>query len=279
VGAQVRESRPEHDVEVHTLAGIAYRDGVRRAAPNPGAPIGYLDCGLRYSLDVGSHSLFVGEVPRRRVRNRRRECSGASHGRHPDELRRLGPWTQRRHEGAGMVGPRARLPPLAGKRTARAPTLPSLPGSGIPVSGADTFVTRPAAWVTTAGSVTRRPSKALVDELVSCDVYGLDTEFHRSGPTFRISPCFQLAWEGGIALVDPLCDRCLASGKGVGRPGSRGCARCRAGPRSPRTGMRDRAEQAVRHAGRGRVPGSGVTLAGQARRAHPRASGCSRATS
>jgi flavin reductase (DIM6/NTAB) family NADH-FMN oxidoreductase RutF len=51
----------EHDVEVHTLAGIAYRDGVS-GAPIPELAIGYLDCGLRYSLDVGSHSLFVGEV-------------------------------------------------------------------------------------------------------------------------------------------------------------------------------------------------------------------------
>jgi flavin reductase (DIM6/NTAB) family NADH-FMN oxidoreductase RutF len=51
----------EHDAQAHTLAGVAYRDGVS-GAPIPEIAIGYLDCGLRHSLDVGSHSLFVGEV-------------------------------------------------------------------------------------------------------------------------------------------------------------------------------------------------------------------------
>ena len=51
----------EHDVEAHTLGGIAYRDGPS-GAPIPELAVGYLDCGLRHSLDLGSHSLFVGEV-------------------------------------------------------------------------------------------------------------------------------------------------------------------------------------------------------------------------
>ncbi len=51
----------EHDPEAHTLGGIAYRDGVS-GAPIPEVAIGYLDCGLRHSLDLGSHSLFVGVV-------------------------------------------------------------------------------------------------------------------------------------------------------------------------------------------------------------------------
>ena len=73
-----------------------------------------------------------------------------------------------------------------------------------PVSGAATFVTRPAGvgdyrWI---GDETALES--LVDELVSCDVYGLDTEFHRERTYFPHLALLQLAWEGGIALVDPL---------------------------------------------------------------------------
>ena len=50
-----------HDIEAHTLAGMAFRDGVS-GAPIPELAIGYLDCGLRNTTEVGSHSLFVGEV-------------------------------------------------------------------------------------------------------------------------------------------------------------------------------------------------------------------------
>ncbi|MGA3353171.1 MAG: flavin reductase family protein [Acidimicrobiales bacterium] len=50
-----------HDPEARTLAGFAYRDGLS-GAPIPEFAIGYLDCGLRQVLDLGSHSLFVGEV-------------------------------------------------------------------------------------------------------------------------------------------------------------------------------------------------------------------------
>jgi flavin reductase (DIM6/NTAB) family NADH-FMN oxidoreductase RutF len=51
----------EHDPIARTLAGFAYRDGLS-GAPIPELAIAYLDCGLRDSLDLGSHSLFVGEV-------------------------------------------------------------------------------------------------------------------------------------------------------------------------------------------------------------------------
>ncbi len=51
----------QHDPDAHTLAGVPYRDGVS-GAPIPQLAIGYLDCALRHTLDVGSHSLFVGEV-------------------------------------------------------------------------------------------------------------------------------------------------------------------------------------------------------------------------
>ncbi len=52
---------PEHDPDARTLAGFAYRDG-RSGAPIPELCVGFLDCELRHSLDLGSHSLFVGEV-------------------------------------------------------------------------------------------------------------------------------------------------------------------------------------------------------------------------
>jgi flavin reductase (DIM6/NTAB) family NADH-FMN oxidoreductase RutF len=51
----------EHDPEAGTLAGVPYRDGVS-GAPIPELAIGFLDCGLRHTLGLGSHSLFVGEV-------------------------------------------------------------------------------------------------------------------------------------------------------------------------------------------------------------------------
>ena len=51
----------EHDAEAHTLGGVGYRDGLS-GAPIPELAVGYLDCGLRHSLDLGSHSMFVGEV-------------------------------------------------------------------------------------------------------------------------------------------------------------------------------------------------------------------------
>lgn len=50
-----------HDPQAHTLAGFAYKDGLS-GAPIPEFAVGYLDCGLRNVLDLGSHSLFVGEV-------------------------------------------------------------------------------------------------------------------------------------------------------------------------------------------------------------------------
>ncbi|HTW99251.1 MAG TPA: HRDC domain-containing protein [Acidimicrobiales bacterium] len=44
----------------------------------------------------------------------------------------------------------------------------------------------------------------LVAELVRADRYGLDTEFHRERSYFPHLALVQVAWPGGIALVDPL---------------------------------------------------------------------------
>jgi len=71
-------------------------------------------------------------------------------------------------------------------------------------SGSGTVVTRPAGvgdyrWIGDASAF-----EALVDELASCDVYGLDTEFHRERTYYPHLALLQVVSEGGIALVDPL---------------------------------------------------------------------------
>ncbi len=65
-------------------------------------------------------------------------------------------------------------------------------------------MTRPAGvgdyrWIGDAAAFS-----TLLDELGSCDVYGLDTEFHREKTYFPHLALLQLSWKGGIALVDPL---------------------------------------------------------------------------
>jgi ribonuclease D len=45
---------------------------------------------------------------------------------------------------------------------------------------------------------------ALVEELCGCSRYALDTEFHRERTYYPRLALLQLAWEGGLALVDPL---------------------------------------------------------------------------
>jgi flavin reductase (DIM6/NTAB) family NADH-FMN oxidoreductase RutF len=49
------------DPDAHTLSGMSYTSAVT-GAPIPGIAVAWLDCELRHSLDVGSHTLFVGEV-------------------------------------------------------------------------------------------------------------------------------------------------------------------------------------------------------------------------
>ena len=44
----------------------------------------------------------------------------------------------------------------------------------------------------------------LVGELVSSAEYGIDTEFHRERTYFAQLALLQIAWPGGLALVDPL---------------------------------------------------------------------------
>jgi flavin reductase (DIM6/NTAB) family NADH-FMN oxidoreductase RutF len=52
----------EHDIAARTLAGFAYRDAPVSGAPLLDAAFAYLDCALRQSIALGSHTLFIGEV-------------------------------------------------------------------------------------------------------------------------------------------------------------------------------------------------------------------------
>ena len=51
----------EVDTVAQTLNGFAYRDGVT-GAPILTQAVAYVDCELRHALDLGGHTLFVGEV-------------------------------------------------------------------------------------------------------------------------------------------------------------------------------------------------------------------------
>ncbi|MGD0440545.1 MAG: HRDC domain-containing protein [Acidimicrobiales bacterium] len=73
-----------------------------------------------------------------------------------------------------------------------------------PRGGAETVVTRPAGVGDYRWIGDRSALSELVDELSSCEVYALDTEFHRERTYFPQLALVQLAWQGGIALVDPL---------------------------------------------------------------------------
>jgi len=49
------------DVEAHTLNGFPFHDGAS-GAPILDQAVAFVDCEVRHTFDVGSHSLFVGEV-------------------------------------------------------------------------------------------------------------------------------------------------------------------------------------------------------------------------
>lgn len=54
-------------------------------------------------------------------------------------------------------------------------------------------------WVDEAGALDR-----LADELLGAEAYAVDTEFHRERTYYPHLDLVQIAWDGGIALVDPL---------------------------------------------------------------------------
>src|SRR4249919_4310100 len=51
----------EVDLEAHTLNGFPFHDGAS-GAPILDQAVAYVDCELHATADVGSHSLFIGEV-------------------------------------------------------------------------------------------------------------------------------------------------------------------------------------------------------------------------
>ena len=51
----------EVDAEAHTLNGFPYHDG-RTGAPVLDQAVAYVECEVRHEIDVGGHTLFVGEV-------------------------------------------------------------------------------------------------------------------------------------------------------------------------------------------------------------------------
>ena len=91
-----REDRPivrkfvkpvDVDVAGHTLNGFAFRLG-HTGAPILEQAVAWLDCEVRQEVEVGGHTLFVGEVVDCGF-SKGRGHAGAPHGGHQDELRRV----------------------------------------------------------------------------------------------------------------------------------------------------------------------------------------------
>ena len=51
----------EVDLDAHTLNGFAFRDGAT-GAPILDQAVAFVECEVRHPIDVGGHTLFVGEV-------------------------------------------------------------------------------------------------------------------------------------------------------------------------------------------------------------------------
>lgn len=50
------------DLEARTLNGFAYFDGPATGAPVLTQSVGYLECEVRRPVEVGTHTLFLGEI-------------------------------------------------------------------------------------------------------------------------------------------------------------------------------------------------------------------------
>src|SRR5712692_9858471 len=56
-----------------------------------------------------------------------------------------------------------------------------------------------AIWIAEAGAL-----MALVEQLGEEVLYAFDTEFHRERTYYPLLALLQIAWAGGVALIDPL---------------------------------------------------------------------------
>src|SRR5207237_3061471 len=131
-----------------------------------------------------------GRGPRLRVPEARGQ-PGAAHGGHPHELRRITVSSQIAHRpsrhsesgpGPARAGPGGAVPHPSATATVRfvspAPE-PRLVARGDELDG-------------------------LVRELLSADLYAIDTEFHRERTYLPRVALVQVAWAGGVALIDAM---------------------------------------------------------------------------
>ena len=93
----------EVDLAAHTLNGFPYLDGPVTGAPVLAQSVAYVECEVRQPVEVGNHTLFLGEIVNAAFL-KDEETPSPPHGGHPDELRRL---TQRdTTAGAGRMATR-----------------------------------------------------------------------------------------------------------------------------------------------------------------------------
>ena len=93
-------------------------------------------------------------------------------------------------------------------------TVPALRGKG--QSSADPSPrVEGVEWIDTPAGL-----ESLVDILCSVDEFAFDTEFHRERSYYPQLALLQVAWDGGIALVDPMAVDIRPLGRCLGGPGT-----------------------------------------------------------
>ena len=93
------------DVGASTLSGMHYHDAPVSGTPIPDAAVAWLDCSLERSVELGSHTLFIGQVvdaafrdePAGELELLRVEDTKMNYGAHPSSF-----WAARRRDCSGM---------------------------------------------------------------------------------------------------------------------------------------------------------------------------------